>query len=175
MFLAVVTFVLAQLDYFLTIIGNKQRLKKYAGYVETDYELNPLFRKDVEKNRIINVKHLLLSVLMSVIVYMVTLAGNEILTEFFTGTVILQYLIVITVHIKNIWLFSKFQKKELFKGKISVTKEYTYFTARLNYLAYIILLSAVCIFSFSYFVLGGLFISVIMFITLFVWEKRVKS
>ena len=171
MVLSIIVFALMLTDYFLTIIGNRFKNKKYSEYFDFDYELNPLYQKDVEKNILINFRQIIYSIIISFSVYLVALWGSENIVEFMSGALILHNIIIIARHINNIIIYSNINTKEsLVEGKIHLTRKYLLLTSKLNYLAYVLVFSVINIFSFSYFVFGGFVISILMFIIHNLWD-----
>lgn len=63
----------------------------------------------------------------------------------------------------------------MLEGKIHLTPKYVLLTSKLNYSAYAMLLLIICIFSFSYFVLGGLVMNVLMVLVHFFWERKSRG
>jgi len=172
MILSIAIFILMQTDYILTIVGNRLKNKKYSEYFVFDsYELNPLHKKNMEKNKVFNFWYIFASVFLSLAVYTVTVYGRENLAEFMAGGLLIHYTILISRHLSNIITFSVFKRKNsLVEGRIRLSGKYLLLISRLNYMSFAVVLAVISIFSFSYFVLGGLVMSILMFFAHFLWE-----
>lgn len=126
-----ITFVIVSfLDYYMTLLGvwlARKELSKH--HVAKDYELNPVFKKDISRLRLFNPKHLLilagLVFLFTIIYYMNAIVGNFKEIELMQGIVFSVYAIILIRHIKNIISISMLNKfPNLVKGSIKVTVNY---------------------------------------------------
>ena len=64
-------------DYFLTVVGAVQKEKKYSNHFTVqNYELNPIWQQDIAQKKWLNLRHILFTVLITVLLIF--------LTEFFS-------------------------------------------------------------------------------------------
>ena len=83
----VLIFVFTQSDYLLTIYGYSLYKKYYAEYYTLEtYELNPIWRKNVEKGKKFDIRHLLLTLLI-ILLYALIKQMNEYVYTFMAGFV----------------------------------------------------------------------------------------
>jgi hypothetical protein len=147
-------------DYYLTLLGAVLKDKKYSKFVIVEeYELNPIFQKAIKQRKLINIKHLLLTISLSVLmIYLMEFsnASHETIS-FMLGMLLVMYGVIIGVHIANILFFWYVIKKE---GQISGQIHYTYEATLLlsMFRNLLVLLPLIIIYSCekSPFVLGGL-------------------
>src|SRR5690349_15969627 len=93
-------------DYYLTLLGNIYKKKRYAEHFVTEtYELNPIWRKDVDNIKWINFRHIILVILMPLLFYFISLSGNEILYNWLIGFFLTLFGMIIGRHLCNLLLF----------------------------------------------------------------------
>jgi hypothetical protein len=147
-------------DYYLTLLGAVLRDKKYSKFVVIEeYELNPKFQEAIKQRKLINVKHLLFTILLSTL--MICLAEfSEAPHEdisFILGMLLVMYSVIIGIHVENILFFWYIIKREgQLSGQIYYTYEATLLLSVFRNL--LVLLPLIIIYSCekSSFVLGGI-------------------
>jgi len=93
-------------DYYLTILGSVYRKKKHGEYyvIET-YELNPLWKKDIDKLQLLNYKHILIVVVFTIYLYFLSSSDDVKLYQFIIGSLFAMNGFIVGRHLNNIFLF----------------------------------------------------------------------
>ena len=101
-----ITFVLMQIDWFLTLSQEKERkehyFKHYQSYPINTIEGSPAFQDSVAKLKYLNPKHLIASVVIGIIVTFTLILIPPRFSALFIGYVWGMYLIVCTQHLTNL-------------------------------------------------------------------------
>jgi hypothetical protein len=101
-----ITFVLMQIDWFLTLSQEKERkehyFKHYQSYPINTIEGSPAFQDSVAKLKYVNPKHLITSVIIGIIVTFTLILIPPRFSVLFIGYVWGMYLIVCTQHLTNL-------------------------------------------------------------------------
>lgn len=95
-------------DYQLTVIGEVERLKRYAQHYHVQhYELNPIWQKDVARRKRFNPRHTVLTLLPSAALALVVESRilPEPLVEMALGCVLAAYGMILGRHFSNLLLF----------------------------------------------------------------------
>jgi hypothetical protein len=102
----IITFVLMQIDWFLTLSQEKERkkhyFKHYQSYPINTIEGSPAFQDSVAKLKYLNLKHLIASVIIGIIVTFTLVLIPPRFIALFIGYVWGMYLIVCTQHLTNL-------------------------------------------------------------------------
>jgi hypothetical protein len=102
----IITFVLMQIDWLLTLSQEKERkehyFKHYQSYPINTIEGSPAFQDSVAKLKYLNPKHLIASVIIGIIVTFTLILIPPRFSALFIGYVWGMYLIVCTQHLTNL-------------------------------------------------------------------------
>lgn len=172
--------VLMLMDYYLTILGSVLQKKKHSEFfVFEEYELNPLWQKSINKKKLVNLKHLIITALVSG--WLIYIAEyTDISRAFFSivlGAILIALSIVVGRHITNILIFWYVLKNpNNIQGQIRYSYEAVLFFALYYNLIPLILLIIIAIYDKSLFVLGGICGVILLFIShirfLFIMRRR---
>ena len=101
-----ITFVLMQIDWFLTLSQEKERkdhyFKHYQSYPINTIEGSPAFQNSVAKLQYLNPKHLIASVFIGIIVSVALILIPPSFSALFIGYVWGMFLIICTQHLTNL-------------------------------------------------------------------------
>ena len=146
---------LLQSDYLLTIQGYILYKKYYAEYYELEsYELNPLWRKAVERRKKFNSKHITLTALI-VILLIILIQLNKDIYMLVIGIAIFPYLMINLRHLQNILLFLHFKTRRDVEGHIKITLTYGIKQASITYLIYTLFFTFIFLVDPTWVFLGG--------------------
>jgi hypothetical protein len=102
----IITFVLMQIDWFLTLSQEKERkehyFKHYQSYPINTIEGSPAFQDSIANLKYLNPKHLIASVVIGIIVTFTLILIPPRFCALFIGYVWGMYLIVCTQHLTNL-------------------------------------------------------------------------
>jgi hypothetical protein len=102
----IITFVIMQIDWFLTLSQEKERkehyFKHYQSYPINTIEGSPAFQDSVAKLKYLNPKHLIASVIIGIIVTFTLILIPPRFSALFIGYVWGMYLVVCTQHLTNL-------------------------------------------------------------------------
>ena len=98
----IVTFVLMQLDWYLTLSQEEERKKHYQSYPINTIEGKPSFQNNVAKLQYFNPKHLIASVIIGIVVSIALIVIPPKFGSLFIGYVWGLFLIVCTQHLTNL-------------------------------------------------------------------------
>ncbi len=152
----IVTFFLAWVDWLLTILQERERQLHYAAHYQSypvnTIEGNPKYQSTVNAKRIVEPRHLIPALIMTVIVTFALVWIPQNLRPLLLGYVWGLYLIVVTTHLGN--LFGYRAGRHGLHGKIYLHQRTGYLMQMGRYfaLAGFLVLLAVC--SESLFVVG---------------------
>lgn len=154
--IGLITMILMLSDYFLTLAQEKERKQHYSEHYES-YPINtiegsPAFQESVSKLQIINPKHLIATVIISVGVPLFLIFISDIYKEIFLGYVWGLYFIVCTQHSSNL-LGYKVSRKGL-HGKLWLHLRTGYLIQSGRYLSITLFLLILTIFSESLMIFG---------------------
>ena len=95
-------------DYFLTVTGRVLRDKKYAQHFKfPHYELNPIWQKDIDQIKWLNIRHLLTTLFFTTC--LILLFETDICPDMFIrgslGAVLVFYVVIVSNHLTNILIF----------------------------------------------------------------------
>ncbi len=146
-------------DYALTIIGARLYKRYVSGHVTTggSYELNPIFQRDVDRQRLISPRFLLMLIL--VVVYLLFVADFFKDPRFFVLVIGMLYLIEVPVHFRhfqNIRLALMLRRDPtLAQGHIAYKRVLSYNLIALDFFFYGVLWLILALVSGSIFFIGG--------------------
>src|SRR5205085_8911543 len=90
-------------DYYLTLAGKKLRDKVYSAHITSEeYELNPVWQKDINKLKLFNYKHLLAVILITGYFYFASLLLSDNVFFLVYGAIFCLYLYIVMRHLQNI-------------------------------------------------------------------------
>lgn len=171
----VITTLLMWLDRTLTIAQEKERrlhyYRHYESYPVNTIEGNPFLRKDVEKSKWINVRHLVLALLLGgfVAVYLsqIPKEGGMIFIGFIWGI----FLIVNTQHLSNLIAYRMSRKGV--HGKIWMHQRTGYYVQSGRYFATFIFLLILSILVENLFLYGVTLSALLSSLRMFIWMRKV--
>lgn len=161
------------LDDFLTRLGFRLRQQGYNKYFISDiYEINPIFRKNIQENKPISVINFLLIVIVSILVGYLSLVQHP-FTRIVIGGVFFILFNTIIIHIQNIhrlWFIE--QHPETLRGKIKLEPKFTFMKSRSEDLGTGAFLFTIFILTGEIFILGGTLSFGLTVLVTFLWEKK---
>ncbi len=167
------------LDYYLTIYGSILREKKFSQYIKVEqYELNPLWQRDVNRKSVINPRHLIGVAFVTFLLYILTdyLDVNPTIFKILFGFAVVIYGMIIGRHISNILTFYHIlARPDNVSGKITFSHEYVLCTSLYQYLVAFIPLVILTVFLHSPFLIGGTLGAFGFLLTHFLWLRRYKT
>ena len=113
------------LDYFLTILGAVQREKKYSEHSKIQhYELNPLWQKAIAQKKWFNIRHTLITVVLSA--YLIWFANYadvpDGLIDGLLGCLIVCFAVLVGRHISNLLIFRySWQNPDALSGQVKMS------------------------------------------------------
>ncbi len=168
--------VLMFLDYFLTVLGAVQRERKHAEHFKVEhYELNPLWQKAISRKRLVNPRHIVLTLLVSGLLAL--MFQFELLPDAFAeGTMGFLFVIFGTVigrHLSNILTFRGYARraKEV-SGQVTLSHSLTLAVSTYQYLTVAVPVVIIAFFSPSPFTVGGAFGIGMLFVVHGLWIRR---
>ncbi len=163
-------------DYFLTIAGKKYRDSEYSKkFTSQEYELNPVWQKDINSGKLFNYKHFLAAFLVTVYFYFASKLMSEELFDFFYGAILIVYMFIITKHLQNIFTFKLSTKHpEYLTGMVSVNQMYSLKISQYQILFFAMFLFVINIRMQSLFLFGGILGMLILYLNNLVWISRYK-
>ncbi|MDO9257501.1 MAG: hypothetical protein Q7U54_18430 [Bacteroidales bacterium] len=151
-----ITFVLMQFDWFLTLSQEKERkehyFRHYQSYPVNTIEGNPAFQKSVSKSQYLNPKHLIASVIMGAAVTYALIVIPTGFHALFIGYVWGLFLIVCTQHLTN--LTGYIASRKGLHGKLFLHQRTGYLIQSGRYLSISLLLLVLSILSGSEIIYG---------------------
>lgn len=165
-------------DYILTVFGAIQREKKYAEHFKIqDYELNPLWQKDISKKKWFNPRHILFTVLFTAILSLLIEFGNlpDFFIQGFLGCLIVSFGCLIGRHLSNILIFNFLIKNpSSASGQIAMTHTLILHMSKYQCLVIVIPMTLTTIFSATPFIIGGLTGSIFILCLHSIWIGKYK-
>ncbi len=169
-------------DYFLTIYGNILNAKIYKNHFASQhYELNPIFQRDVFQNKWFNLRHITLTILLTVgliVIFEVEskIESNGYLGEGLLGGCIIFFSAVVGRHLSNILIFRYLSRHpNEISGQVKMSHAMRLSISMYQYMVIIVPMSLLAVLCPSPFVVGG-FIGVIMlFLAHYDWLRQHKK
>ncbi|MBP7176915.1 MAG: hypothetical protein KBA53_11975 [Thermoclostridium sp.] len=100
-------------DYYLTLLGEKLSKEYRKHYVVKEYEVNPLWQKDVNQRKWFNPKQLVLVAVFTALFYFFIrylYAEDYLLMQLLIGMITAPYVIILGRHLSNLLLFIYIRK-----------------------------------------------------------------
>ena len=163
-------------DYYLTLAGKKLRDKVYADHLTSEeYELNPVWQKDVNKLKKFNYKHLLAIILITGYFYFASLLLKDDIFFLIYGALFVLYIYIIARHVQNILTY-RFINKEpsQLSGKIYLGHLFSLKTSLYQTFTTGLLMLILSAWTQSWFILGGASGLLLFCVTQLRWIKRYK-
>ena len=163
-------------DYFLTIYGAIKHNQKYSEHFKTEhYELNPKWQQDVKKIKWLNLKHIALTLLVTIaLVYIFEtfhLPSNLIKT--LIGCILVLYAMIIGRHISNILIFSYLNRNPgHISGEVRMTHQFVLYLSFFQTVMVLIPIILLAIFSNSFFAYGGAGGIILFLLVNFNWIRK---
>ena len=164
-------------DYYLTLLANIYKEKKYANhFVLKTYELNPVWQKSVDNNKWLNYRHLLLVSLITTLFYYISATQTKYLYQFLLGFFYTIIGIVNARHLTNLLIFRFLSlNPETVNGQIQLSHLYLLKVSQFQVLSFGIPILFLTILMPNIFILGGLFSCFVFYFIHFLWIKRYKN
>jgi len=173
----VVTFLLMWSDWLLTILQERERQLHYAEHYESypvnTIEGNPLYQKVVTAKRIVEPRHLVPALILSVLIAFVVAWIPRDFRALLLGYVWGLYLIVDTTHLGNL-LGYRAARRGL-HGKLYLHQRTGYVIQLSRYIALAIFLILMAVCSTSVFIVGVAIAGVSSAARQLVWMRRVPA
>jgi hypothetical protein len=173
----VITTLLMWLDWILTVAQEKERkehyYKHYESYPINTIEGNHLVRKDIEKLKIIDTKHILFAILIGIFISIYIPKLPIAASKFFIGFVWGLFLVVITQHISNLISY-KLSRKGI-HGKIFMHLRTGYYIQSARYFSIFIFLLILSILVDNLFLYGVSLAALFSSLRMFIWLKRIPK
>ena len=168
----VIAIFLGVLDHFLTIKGYRLYKQGYIQYVELRYyELNPLWRENIEKSEY-DYKHFLLWILIGILIYVIYILDINAF-YFIQGAILSLYIVVNARHIKNLVVFSAVKKNPaLLSGKLKTTYLFSLKNASAEMFGILIVLLFLFVFSPSFFTFGVVVGPLFILLNIMIWTRK---
>lgn len=173
----VVTFLIMSSDWLLTILQERERQLHYAEHYESypvnTIEGNPLYQKVVTAKRIVEPRHLVPALILSVLIAFVVAWIPRDFRALLLGYVWGLYLIVDTTHLGNL-LGYRAARRGL-HGKLYLHQRTGYVIQLSRYIALAIFLILMAVCSASVFIVGVAIAGVSSAARQLVWMRRVPA
>lgn len=154
--------VLHSLDYFLTLIGARIRLRGAHTVFKIDgsYELNPLFQKVIDRQRWLSARFIVTLVALALALYLLACISDDAEMAdglgFLLGVVVFTRIAVIGKHLHNIWLYLRMIKRPgSITGSVKYDRPTVYSITASTYLHFGVLLGAAAVIVPDPWILGG--------------------
>jgi len=170
-----VTFVLMQIDWFLTLSQEKERkehyFKHYQSYPVNTIEGSPAFQNSVIHRLYINPKHILASLILGIIVTFALILVPLRFTALLIGFVWGSFLIVITQHLTN--LTGYIASRKGIHGKLFLHQKTGYLIQSGRYFSLTVFLLVLSILSGSEIIFGVTIAGLASAFRQLLWLKKV--
>jgi hypothetical protein len=165
-------------DYYLTLMSNKLRFEGYSNYFDVkNYELNPIWVKDINKHRIVNLKHLSLVFLATLFIfYLYKTENNSNYYKFLYGAILTNFMLVNSRHIANILLFKYIKNNPTaINGRVVLSEGYVYTLSAIQYVSVAITILPLAILSRSFYIYGAFFGCLFITGLQILWYRKKKN
>ncbi|MFZ6030072.1 MAG: hypothetical protein ACOYYS_20340 [Chloroflexota bacterium] len=171
------TFVLMLCDWLLTVAQEKERAGHYAAHYQSypvdTIEGNPALQAAVQRQAIVNLKHLLPAALVGTLAAVVVPALHGALQHLVLGYLWGLFLLVGTQHLSNLIGYRVGRKG--IHGKLFLHQRTALLTQAGRYLSTALFVSVLFVLSGSAFILGVAVAGFVSALRQFVWLKRVPK
>lgn len=166
-------------DYFLTVAGAVLKERAYDRHFEIDsYELNPTWQTDIARKRWFNLRHALLTVLVTVLLFLIVESNylpDPFLDAFF-GCLCIVFGIIIGRHLSNLLIFVTIaHRAQDISGSVEMSQELTLWISTYQYIVVALPMLLVGIFSPTPFVGGGLVGVMLIFMMHLGWIRQLRK
>ena len=164
-------------DYYLTFLGDFYRKKKFAEfYIIDTYELNPLWKKDIEQFKWFNYKHILIVTGITIYFYYLSISDGKSFYEFSLAFYFTTYGIVNGRHLNNILLFKYiYNNTNEISGKIHISHLSVLKMSQYQTIVFIVPLLLLTILHPNIYLYGALTASIMLYFTMFFWIRKHKK
>jgi len=166
------------LDYYLTILGSTLRDKKFSQFIKVEqYELNPIWQRDINRKKLFNHRHVFSVLLVSFLLFILTefLDVNHTIFEILFGFAIGIYGMIIGRHISNILtFFHVLLKPNDVSGEITFSHQYALLTSLYQYFVALIPLAILSAFLHSPILVGCTVGAIGFLLTHVIWLWRYR-
>jgi len=164
-------------DYYLTLIGNIYKKKKYGEHFITEtYELNPIWRKDVDNPKWINYKHLLAVISITAYFYLISeFLDQPLYYQFMIGFFYVSFGMINGRHLNNYFLFKYIIKHpNEITGKLYLDHLLVLKMSQFQLMVMTVPLILLTFLEPNVYLFGGLFGCLVLYITHFSWIRKHK-
>jgi hypothetical protein len=171
--------ILHALDYYLTLAG--ARLYRRAGErhigVSGSYELNPIFRKPVDRLAWHSPRFFVSWLGVAALLWLaLRFSVDEQLTRFVLGVIVFTRLAIIAQHLRNIWWYSKMAKSpSSISGRIVYSRRMAIHLSAHTYFGYVLVLAVAALCTPSAWLLGGALGMTMVFLQLLIYGMRASA
>jgi hypothetical protein len=166
-------------DYFLTLVGAKQRDKKYSEHFTTEhYELNPMWQKQIAQRKWFSPKHLLLTIIVTLLLVLVMEPGGapEPLAQGILGGLLVFFGAVIGRHLYNLLIFRDINRKpNEISGQVTMAHGLVLRMSLYQSVVVLVPLALIAALSPTPFVLGGLLGVVVLLVHHLRWIGKYRK
>jgi hypothetical protein len=164
------------LDYYLTVYSDHLRKKGHSRHYQLEnYELNPIWVKDINKRKLFNPKHLSLVIIFSLFIWYF-LCRPEVDSNYnrlLYGAIVTIYFMIIGRHTSNILLYKfTINNPHELNGRITLSTKYIYIASAYQYFVCFGAILPLAILSSSYYVYGGLIGSIVLISIHLIWYRK---
>ena len=176
-FSGLITVILMWCDWLLSLAQEREMkehyFKHYQSYPINTIEGNPMLQKDIAKNKLISIKHILVSLAIGIAVYFaLTIIPNG-WCELFLGYVWGLFLLVITQHLSN--LFGYRAGRKGLHGKLWMHQRTGLITQSGRYFSTFLLMLFLSFISKSHFIFGMTIAGFTSALRQFIWIRKVPK
>jgi hypothetical protein len=157
--------ILHSLDYLLTVVGAKVRLKgeKAVFKLEGSYELNPIFQKSIDRQQWISPRFVITLVIIGAALYLLAVGSTWSLDReleeglgVLLGVIVFTRVAIIGRHLHNIWLSLRIKRKPgSILGSVSYDRPTVYAVTTSSYLQVAVLLALAALIAPDPWLFGG--------------------
>jgi len=170
-------------DYFLTLAGAVLKDKGYGDHFKVEqYEMNPIWQKEVAQRKWFNPKHILLTILISSLLILLVEYGEvqESFIQGMLGCLVSIYGMVIGRHLSNLLIFSyMIRKPDEIHGEVTMAHTLVLMLSLYHYIVVLVPIILIAIFSPSPFVIGVLvgviFLQALHLKWIWMYQKKMKA
>lgn len=163
-------------DYFLTLVGEIQRGKKYGDHFKAEHcELNPIWQKPVAQRKLFNLRHILLTLVVTAVLMLLMESDDmpEPFAQGMLGCLLVFFGAIIGRHLSNLLIFRRIaQGPNEISGQVTMTHALLLSLSLYQYVVVLIPIALVVAFSPSPFAIGGLLGVVLLLAVHLGWIRR---
>jgi hypothetical protein len=164
-------------DYLLTVAGARQRERGYADHFKTQhYELNPIWQQAIARKQWFNPRHLALVLLVGVVLVVADaylIGADDPQIAFFTGAMLVVLGAINGRHLGNLATFAYIRRHPTeLSGTIALSHELVLWLSTFQFLALLLPLALLAIYTPQPGVLGGFAGAAILLLVNLIWILR---